>query len=650
MDELKKRLSQKKRYRPKSPTKTDTNIKQKYVLNDENTEYFVTLKILENNKIMIKCHPRPSQVKYEAQYQLEELREKNRIFNVCKNIEEAYKILMNILNKKKGEIIEQNKDSIDLIISIHSYIDNIDENISFNLVRILTDNDKIFEDTNQMNDVVKNTNNNFIQKFTNLAKNDKEQDVKIEKIIIHLNRVLEEVNKLKRDVKRIKSHIGLYDNSENDEENEEDDEEDKISEEDDDKDDENEDYEEEEKEYPINNNKDVDNQDDTDNLKEKLKQNLIKLNTKKTKDKNGNKDDEVTLNINNKINNIENPETQLNSINSHNLNNYFPQLSFYKNIAKKTTSKYYGDNNFTVFESINKEIILVYSTCHNSIDFYDMEHDKLLKNIQGAHKAQITNFRHVREKNANRDLVLSISDKIKNIKIWDIKYYNCILNIEKVYIDGFLFSACFLIDEINKNEYIITVNYNSEPLKIFDFEGKIVRKINNREDKSYIVDSFYNSYQRKYYIIVGNENFIVSYNFEEGEIYKKYYDNTTDNCLHMFFRINCQEKVVYLIEADLLGYVRIWNFDTGVLLKKYLIGQKLKLRGICLWDDNYLYVGASDKKVKLIDLKNGEIVDNLKCGESVCTIKKINSYKYGECLLLQGKSNNEQIKLWKNIN
>ena len=664
MDELKKRLSQKKRYRPQTPIKNELNIKQKYVLNSDNSEYFITLKLLENNKIIIKCYPKTSQVKYEADFQLEELKEKNRIFNLCKNIEEAYKILMNILNRKKAKVVEQNNDSINLIMSIISYIDNIDENISFNLIRIETNTGNINEDMDpkqMINDIMKNNQSinigyDFIKKLSDLTKNDIDQDAKIEKAIIHLNRVLDEVNKLKRDVKKIKRHIGMYDDSEkDDEDNDEEDEEDKINEEEDDKEDDNEDYEDDEKvnKYRINNEKDEDygeNKIDIENLKEKLKHNIIKLNENKTKEKRKNKDNEDIINLNNKNNNIQNPETQINSINSNNLNGYFPQLSFYKNLTKKTTSKYYGDNNFTVFESINKEIILVYSTCHNSIQFYDIEQDILLKNIQEAHKAQITNFRYARDKNTTRDLLLSISDKIKNIKIWDIKNFNCILNMEKVYNDGFLFSACFLIDEINKKGYIIGVNYNSEPLKIFNLEGKNVKNINNCEDQSYIVDSYYNSYQRKYYIIVGNENFIISYNFNEGNIYKKYYDNSTNNCLHMFFTINCKERDVYLIEADLMGYVRIWNFDTGVLLKKYLIGQKLKLRGICLWDENSLFVGANDKKVKLIDLKNGEIVDDLKYGESVCTIKKINSHKYGECLLLQGKSNNGQIKLWKNIN
>ena len=118
----------------------------------------------------------------------------------------------------------------------------------------------------------------------------------------------------------------------------------------------------------------------------------------------------------------------------------------------------------------------------------------------------------------------------------------------------------------------------------------------------------------------------------------------------MFFTLYQKENDIFLIEADLIGYVRMWNFDAGTLIKKYIIGEKLKLRGMCLWNENFLFVGASDRKVKLVDLKTGEILDNLKCNEIVCNIKKINSKKFGECLLMQGKSNNGQIKLWKNIN
>ena len=71
-----------------------------------------------------------------------------------------------------------------------------------------------------------------------------------------------------------------------------------------------------------------------------------------------------------------------------------------------------------------------------------------------------------------------------------------------------------------------------------------------------------------------------------------------------------------------------------------------KLYGICLWDDNYLFVGCSDKTIKLIELNNGFIVNSLTSHENkVITVKKINHPKYGKCLISQNLGKGK-IKLW----
>ena len=676
MDELKKRLTQKKRGRPQSPTKEESNLKQKYNISSEKSEYLLSLKLLnDKNSIIIKCSPDTTLIKFQVSIQLEQLKEKNRIFNVCKNLEDAFKIITNLFNKKKAYIVEENTDLINLIISVPNYIDNIEENISFNLFRYKNNGQngtlpfnelenkkllkQIFKDGKGINFGL-----DLIEKIGNLSKSDLEKETKIQKLIVHFNQSLEEIKKIKKDIKKLKKRLGISDlsdnddnvndninaNNDNEEDNDEEENENKGNEENEEKEEDevdiSEDDEKEESKYKSNDLKEEEyqNKEDIQNLKEKLTKTLVKINEKNKK-----KEEDSKIKVNTPISQTKD-QTQLKLNNSNTSSNSFPQLSFYKNLTKKTTSKYYGDNNFIVFESLNNEIILVYSVNHYSIHFFDIDKDKLIKNIPEAHKSQINNFRYVLDKNLTRDLLLSVADKIKNIKVWDIKYFTCIINIESVYFDGFLFSSCFLIDEINKKNYIISVNFNSEPLKIFDFKGTNIRNIENNEDKSYIVETFFNSYQSKYYIIVGNENFIISYYFEDGLMYKKYYDFSSDNCLHMFFTISCKDTDIYLIEADLIGYIRIWNFDTGVLLKKYLIGEKLKLRGLCMWNESYVFVGASDKTVKLVDLRNGEILDNLKCNEIVCNIKKINTKKFGECLLLQGKSYNGQIKLWKNIN
>ena len=70
--------------------------------------------------------------------------------------------------------------------------------------------------------------------------------------------------------------------------------------------------------------------------------------------------------------------------------------------------------------------------------------------------------------------------------------------------------------------------------------------------------------------------------------------------------------------------------------------------GICLWDNEHIFVGCQDRTIKLIDINNNLIIKNLISNDNeVCTIKKFNHPKYGMCLISQGLKENN-IKLWIN--
>ena len=59
-------------------------------------------------------------------------------------------------------------------------------------------------------------------------------------------------------------------------------------------------------------------------------------------------------------------------------------------------------------------------------------------------------------------------------------------------------------------------------------------------------------------------------------------------------------------------------------------------------------MGCKDKTIKLIDLKNKNLVKNLRGHNTVViSIKKIMHPQYGQCLLSQGYEN-EKIKIWVN--
>ena len=96
----------------------------------------------------------------------------------------------------------------------------------------------------------------------------------------------------------------------------------------------------------------------------------------------------------------------------------------------------------------------------------------------------------------------------------------------------------------------------------------------------------------------------------------------------------------------LYGNIRIWNFYTGALIIKIQIGNNW-LYGVCVWNDSFLFVGCSDKTIKLIELKEGFIAKNMKGhNNSVLTIKKIEHPKFGKCLISQG-NNEDSIIIWE---
>ena len=100
-----------------------------------------------------------------------------------------------------------------------------------------------------------------------------------------------------------------------------------------------------------------------------------------------------------------------------------------------------------------------------------------------------------------------------------------------------------------------------------------------------------------------------------------------------------------LIESDGNGYIRMWDFHKANLIKSFFTNYLVNLRGICLWNEKYLFAGASDHQIKLFDLINGKYVKFYKEHiSSVCTLDKIKSSKFGECLVSQGLDG--KIKIW----
>lgn len=325
-------------------------------------------------------------------------------------------------------------------------------------------------------------------------------------------------------------------------------------------------------------------------------------------------------------------------------NNFNPNnLQLLNSLTNDSFSDYTLDNTFTVFNSIDNIIYLVYSNIKKSIISYNIIDNKKINEIKNAHSRDITNFRHFLDKDKKRDLIISMSLSNNNLKLWNITNFECLLNLENINKSGRLFSAC-LFSENNVNYIITSCAYgNNEPIKIFDINNIKIKEINESNDNVYFVDTFYDTILSKNYIIAGCNGFIKSFDYNNNQIYKIYNDN--DNNRHCSIIINNKGKIK-MFESSFDGHLRIWDFHEGKLLNKIKICDNCWLFGLCLWDSEHLLIGCGDKSIKIVELKNRAINANLNSfNNKVLCIKKINHPLYGECLITQGYEK-EQIKIF----
>ena len=82
--------------------------------------------------------------------------------------------------------------------------------------------------------------------------------------------------------------------------------------------------------------------------------------------------------------------------------------------------------------------------------------------------------------------------------------------------------------------------------------------------------------------------------------------NDNDNKRHCSAIIYNEDKITKIIESSFDGNIRIWEFHSANLLKKIKVCNNDWLFGLCLWDNESIFVGCGDKTMKLIELKNGK--------------------------------------------
>ena len=335
--------------------------------------------------------------------------------------------------------------------------------------------------------------------------------------------------------------------------------------------------------------------------------------------------------------------------------NFIPEINpkkiiFPSNIVYNSNTSYFSFNNYIVFKAIDDITYLIYAN-NLSIISFNINENKTNFEIKNAHNKPILSFRYYNDNANKQDLFISISGTDHNIKLWNFNKTELIADIQTIYSNFFnqrlLKSACFLND--NNQTFIITTN----PVKVFNFKGEIVKNINELIISTDFIDVYYDKKYHKIYILISNECFIKAFDYNENKTYKYFKENMVNFC-GGYFIIKEKDGIAELIESCYDGYIKIWNFHSGDLLSKIKVclnvmennGTIVEVGELCIWDDDYIFVGGNDLKIKLVELKTEKIIKELYNKEgSVKSLKQFIHPKYGKCLISQDGYSGT-IKLW----
>ena len=340
--------------------------------------------------------------------------------------------------------------------------------------------------------------------------------------------------------------------------------------------------------------------------------------------------------------------------NKTNENNYFlknpGKLEYFETIVKGAFSRFPIDNHICVFKSINNTLNLVYSKRNSEYGFdfsiiaFNIATNQIMCEIKNLVDDYILNLRYFLDKINKRDLIISVLEK-NTIKIWNLKNCECIIELKEINKYSQIYSAyCLNNNNIN---YIITSHMadpkESEGLKIFDFNGQKIGEIMDSKDTTVLVETYYDNKLCKNYILTGNKRYIKSFDFDKKELYYKYVDLRRKEYYNSIIVRN-NENITELIGSCDDGYIRIWDFHAGLIIKEIEVFE-LDAYGICLWDMNHLFVGGLDRKIKLVNLNTSEIIKIINSkNPNTFTIKKVIHPKFGETLITF--DNYGTVKLW----
>ena len=232
---------------------------------------------------------------------------------------------------------------------------------------------------------------------------------------------------------------------------------------------------------------------------------------------------------------------------------------------------------------------------------------------------------------------MSIAEK-NDIKLWDLKSFECIHIFNNIYEKGFI-TACFFKD--NNQPYIITgCSKNHTSIKIFDFKGKLISEIGLFNDFNYYYSEergvhYINTFEISSSIIIGSRGEIIIYedpfSLSEKKIYKHY--GRSDIFYNNIILDEKNKRIIALCLEDFKKIIRIWNFYCEQVIAKIDLYDTFQWNDTFLLDNNYLFL-TNGHELNIIDFKRTLIINSYKEKNKILSIKNIFHPILGKCIII----------------
>ena len=316
------------------------------------------------------------------------------------------------------------------------------------------------------------------------------------------------------------------------------------------------------------------------------------------------------------------------------------KLKFKETITNNCLKSYTIDNIFDAFSAFDGNVYVAHTVySNNNVEVINLKDNSLKATLKGATDV-IYMVKHFPDYTTCTDYLLSTTTS-KSFIIWNLKDSSIHLNIKTNHVGKYMYSSSIFFDDINNKTYVLTSS-PSDYMKLYDFyTGKYIRDVGSNVDFTYYVNSF--KHKDKYYLINGNSSNVKVYGMDyTNDVIGTF--SGPSKTWHMSAFVKFHNGIETLFESDGYGDVRLWNYEKQSIICT-INCPSCNIRGIILWNSNYIIASSHDKTVRIIDIEKKKWVLNLTGHtDALCAVRKVVHPKYGECLL--SGSVDGSIKLW----